>query len=169
MIHDMTPRDPMDELIEIVDRWHPPNPEHAAGWLFKLGEEVGELMGAYVKEQPRDDEAGEAADTLICLVLYCRSRGIDLVAEAIKKMNVNEHRTGKVNRHGVFVKSADLTQKIERERIPHYGCTTGCSADGVICASHRRCEICGATADAGVCQGTQEPIPFVRWVKGETT
>lgn len=106
----MTPRDPIEELIEHIDRWHAPNADHTTGWLFKLGEEVGELMGAYVKEKPSEDEAGEAADVLICLLLFCRSRGIDLIPEALKKMDVNEARsaTGKVNRFGVFVKAADL-------------------------------------------------------------
>lgn len=97
------------ELMNRIRIWKPPNPEHTTGWLLKLNEELGELTGAYVKEKPRADEEGEVADVLICLILYAQSRGIDPVAAAHAKMITNESRTGKINRFGIFVKSADLS------------------------------------------------------------
>jgi NTP pyrophosphatase (non-canonical NTP hydrolase) len=99
----------MQDLIERIRAWKSPTGEHAEGWLFKLNEEVGELNGAYVKEKPRAEEEGEVADVLICLILYAMARGIDPVAVAQTKMSTNESRTGRTNRFGIFVKTADLS------------------------------------------------------------
>ncbi len=103
---------PYGQLVIRVRKWAEGNgimlSEGSSGWLHKLTEEVGELNGAYVKDKPRADEEGEVADVLICLLLYAEGRGIDVLAVAHDKMTVNESRKGHANRHGVFVKQADL-------------------------------------------------------------
>lgn len=97
-----------NELMTRIRLWYPPNPGSESGWLHKMTEELGELAGAYVKEKPKAEEEGEAADLLICLILYCQTREINLLEAAHAKMIVNESRTGRRNRFGIFVKSADL-------------------------------------------------------------
>lgn len=97
-------------LIARIDEWvnEKQNGGNPTGLLFKLLEEAGELSGAYVKEKPQCDEAGEVADVLICLLMYARARGIDAVAEANKKMLINIDRPGRINSFGIFVKATDL-------------------------------------------------------------
>jgi NTP pyrophosphatase (non-canonical NTP hydrolase) len=96
----------VEDLIEQwIEKHHNNDP---SGVLFKLVEEVGELAGAYVKDKPKAERAGEAADALICLMMFAQAQGIDLLGEAHAKMRVNLAREGRVNRHGVFVKAADL-------------------------------------------------------------
>lgn len=99
-----------DRLAARVAKWTDKNQagSNATGLLFKLLEEAGELAGAYVKEKPRYEEAGEIADVLICLLIYARARGIDPVAASHEKMMVNESRVGRTNSFGIFVKAADL-------------------------------------------------------------
>lgn len=103
--------DTFDGLIERIDTWltrHDMKSSSPYGWLLKLVEEVGELSGVFVKEKNRAEEEGELADVLICLLIYAQCRGINPLAVAHEKMSINESRTGRTNRHGVFVKTKDL-------------------------------------------------------------
>ena len=100
-----------DSLTQRIDTWlsqHEMKSTSPYGWLLKLVEEVGELSGVFVKEKSQAEEEGELADVLICVLIYAQCRGLDPLKVAHEKMTINEGRTGRVNRHGVFVKSKDL-------------------------------------------------------------
>lgn len=96
-------------IEDLIEQWVEKHHNNAPGGvLFKLVEEVGELTGTYVKDKPKPEMAGEAADVLICLMMFAQAQGIDLLGEAYAKMQVNLAREGRVNRHGVFVKASDF-------------------------------------------------------------
>lgn len=71
--------------------------------LLKAFEEMGELASATAKNRP-DDIKDAVGDVLVCLILYCALRDIDLVQCLGLAYDQIKDRKGKMNELGVFVK-----------------------------------------------------------------
>ncbi len=72
-------------------------------FLYLYGE-VGEAYSAYIKHLPKDDLGSELADIAIYLLGIAEMTKIDLEAEIIKKMEINEKRVYKTLPNGEIVK-----------------------------------------------------------------
>ncbi len=72
----------------------------------------GEVSEAYLAWLRGEDELGsELADVFIYLAGIAEMNGINLEAEILKKMEVNEKRKYKKNKAGVLVKIEDRKEK----------------------------------------------------------
>lgn len=75
--------------------------------FMKMTEELGELSGAFNKEQ-RDKLIDSIGDLQIALLIFCRLVGVDHQAALNAAYQEIAKRTGKTTVDGVFIKSSDL-------------------------------------------------------------
>lgn len=75
--------------------------------FMKMAEELGELSGAFNKEQ-RDKLIDSIGDLQIALLIFCRLVGVDHQAALNAAYQEIAKRTGKTTADGVFIKTSDL-------------------------------------------------------------
>ncbi len=75
--------------------------------FMKMTEELGELSGAFNKEQ-RDKLIDSIGDLQIALLIFCRLVGGDHQAALTAAYQELGKRTGKTTGDGVFIKSSGL-------------------------------------------------------------
>ena len=100
-----------EKLIEHVQNWainrelncSDPHPQ-----ALKIGEELGELYQAFLKEHEAD-ELDAVGDLQVTLIVYCLQRGIDYKKCLVDAYKVIENRKGKMV-DGTFVKESDLEE-----------------------------------------------------------
>lgn len=73
---------------------------------LKIGEELGELYQAFLKEHEAD-ELDAVGDIQVTLIVYCLQRGIDYQKCLQDAYGVIKNRKGKMV-DGTFVKDSDL-------------------------------------------------------------
>lgn len=100
-----------EKLIKSVQEWAKDrgldkSDSHAQA--LKIGEELGELFEAFLKEH-RDDELDAVGDIQVTLIIYCLQRGIDYEKCLENAYHVIENRKGKMI-DGTFVKEEDLEE-----------------------------------------------------------
>jgi len=71
--------------------------------LLKAFSEMGELADATIKNQP-EEVADAVGDVMVCLIIYCALRDINLVECMQVAYDAIKHRKGYLNTNGVFVK-----------------------------------------------------------------
>jgi NTP pyrophosphatase (non-canonical NTP hydrolase) len=76
--------------------------ENASKQLLKLGEEVGELFSAYVKNKPEEIEDA-VGDIQVVLIILCEQLGVNYENCLESAYNVIKSRTGKTI-NGTFIK-----------------------------------------------------------------
>lgn len=75
--------------------------------FMKMAEELGELSGAFNKEQT-DKLIDSIGDLQIALLIFCRLVGVDHQAALNAAYQEIANQTGKTTDDGVFIKSRDL-------------------------------------------------------------
>lgn len=71
--------------------------------LLKAFSEMGELADATIKNQP-EEIVDAVGDVMVCLIIYCALRDINLVDCMEVAYDAIKHRKGTLNSNGVFVK-----------------------------------------------------------------
>lgn len=71
--------------------------------LLKAFSEMGELADATIKNQP-EETIDAVGDVMVCLVIYCALKDINLVDCMQVAYDAIKHRKGVLNSNGVFVK-----------------------------------------------------------------
>jgi len=98
-----------EELLIHVEQWGTDRnfvvPENAKSQLLKLGEEVGELFKAELKDDlaERIDAVG---DILVVMILYCKMKDLDIVYCLESAYEEIKDRTGEVI-NGSYIKNDD--------------------------------------------------------------
>ena len=100
-----------EKLIESVQLWAKQrglgkSDPHAQA--LKIGEELGELFQAFLKEH-ETDELDAIGDLQVTLIVYCLQRGIDYKKCLADAYKIIENRKGKMI-DGTFVKEQDLEE-----------------------------------------------------------
>ena len=73
--------------------------------LLKAFSEMGELADATIKNQPEEIVDG-VGDVMVCLIIYCALKDINLVDCMEVAYDAIKHRKGTLNANGVFVKES---------------------------------------------------------------
>lgn len=97
----------MDDLVAKVEQWGKdrkiiPNSTPTAQ-LLKAVSEMGELADAELKDDV-DAVIDAVGDTLVCLILYCNLRGLELSECLSSSYEVIRTRKGYLNEQGTFIK-----------------------------------------------------------------
>ena len=71
--------------------------------MLKTQEEMGELIGAYLKQQGQAKIQAEFGDVLFCLTVLADQLGLDFTQCLKTAVDKNEHRTGQMI-NNVFVR-----------------------------------------------------------------
>lgn len=98
-----------ENLIDYVQNWamnRGLNCSDPHAQALKIGEELGELYQAFLKEHEAD-ELDAIGDLQVTLIVYCLQRGIDYKECLADAYKVIENRKGKMV-DGTFVKESDL-------------------------------------------------------------
>ena len=98
-----------EQLIEDVQSWATNrglNGSDPHAQALKIGEELGELYQAFLKEH-ETDELDAIGDLQVTLIVYCLQRGIDYQKCLADAYKVIKNREGKMV-NGTFVKESDL-------------------------------------------------------------
>jgi NTP pyrophosphatase (non-canonical NTP hydrolase) len=101
-----------EQLISEVENWAKDrgldkSDSHAQA--LKIGEELGELFQAFLKEH-KADELDAVGDIQVTLIVYCLQRGIDYKKCLADAYSVIENRKGKMI-DGTFVKQEDWEEE----------------------------------------------------------
>lgn len=99
----------MDDLVAKVEQWGKdrkiiPNSTPTAQ-LLKAVSEMGELCDAEAKGDV-EEVIDAVGDTLVCLILYCRLRDLDLSECLSSSYEVIRVRKGTLNEQGIFIKES---------------------------------------------------------------
>lgn len=100
-----------EELIEYVQNWamnRGLNCSDPHAQALKIGEELGELYQAFLKEHEAD-ELDAIGDLQVTLIVYCLQRGIDYKRCLDDAYKVIKNRKGKMI-DGTFIKQEDLEE-----------------------------------------------------------
>lgn len=108
----------MNELIQKIQQWsidHRLDQQSPDKQLHKLVEELGELHGAFVRQDtPKIQDS--LGDMFVVMVIYCQQMGLDMrdcIEYAVSEIS---DRKGQMV-DGVFVKEADLDPYDVKSRL----------------------------------------------------
>lgn len=108
----------MNELIQKIQQWSIDrglDQQSPDKQLHKLVEELGELHGAFVRQDtPKIQDS--LGDMFVVMVIYCQQMGLDIEECVLAAVSEISDRKGQMV-NGVFVKEADLDPYDVKSRL----------------------------------------------------